>query len=81
MTFELPAEPGSDVFVAGSFNDWDPTGKQMTYRDGVYAAVAYLAPGRYECKFVVDGVWTVDPECPHAAPNDQGTLNSVVVVG
>ena len=80
ISFELWAEPGSDVFVAGTFNGWDPTGKRMTYKDGVYAVTAYLPPGRYEYKFVVDGTWVLDPECPHAVPNDQGTLNSVVVV-
>lgn len=81
VTFELRAEPGSDVFVAGSFNNWEPTGKQMTHDDGLYAATLLLAPGRYEYKFVIDGIWCLDPECPDWVPNGHGSLNSVIVVG
>jgi len=80
VRFQLRAEPGSCVSVAGAFNDWDPTKKNMTYRDGVYSAGMMLNPGRYEYKFVVDDIWCVDPECPDWVPNDQGSLNSVIVV-
>jgi hypothetical protein len=29
VTFSVRAKEGSKVFVAGSFNDWDPTAKQL----------------------------------------------------
>lgn len=81
VTFELSAEPGSRVCLAGDFNDWDPEAKVMTERDGVFTATLMLPKGQYQYKFVVNGAWCVDPECTDWAPNDQGSLNSVVTVG
>jgi 1,4-alpha-glucan branching enzyme len=82
VVFHFTGEPGSGVYVAGSFNDWsvdkshlkDKTGK------GDYALTILLPPGRYEYKFVVNGVWCVDPQCADWVPNALGSLNSVVVV-
>ena len=48
--------------------------------EGVYTATVKLAPGRYEYKFVIDGVWCADPENLDFVQNDHGTLNSVIVV-
>ena len=39
-----------------------------------------LAPGTYQYKFVIDGVWCADPENLDCVQNDLGTLNSVVTV-
>ena len=82
VVFELLAEPGSSVFVAGSFNDWNPQDKQLHDKDGdgVYSRGVMLAPGTYEYKFVVNGVWTVNPNCQDWTTNDQGSLNSVITV-
>ncbi|MBN2416310.1 alpha amylase N-terminal ig-like domain-containing protein [bacterium] len=51
-----------DVFIAGTFNDWNSTLNRMTDEDGdgVYEASLLLAPGRYEYKFVVNGEWKTD---------------------
>ena len=82
VSFQIANEPGSNVFVAGSFNNWDATQLQM--RDnpdsGVYKIVLLLPPGRHEYKFVVNGEWRMDPGCSEWAPNNMGTLNSVVSV-
>ena len=80
VTFTLRAEPGKKVFLAGTFNGWDPAAKQMSAKKGVYSTSLRLEPGKYEYKFVVDGTWCADPECLDCVPNDQGTLNSVIVV-
>ena len=82
ITLECRAEPGHDVFVAGTFNDWNPHRKSMRAvdNDGGYRAVLMLAPGDYEYKFVVDGTWRVDGDNPRWAPNAFGSLNSVVSV-
>ena len=29
VTFTVRAEPGKAVYLAGTFNNWDPTGKKM----------------------------------------------------
>ena len=82
VSFQFVAEPGSEVFVAGTFNNWDP--KQYPLRDnpdsGHYKTKLVLAPGRYEYKFVVNGEWLADPNCPDSAPNDCGSLNSILTL-
>ncbi len=80
VTFELCAEPGSEVFVAGTFNNWNPGEKQLRYRDDVYTAMLLLPKGRHEYKFIVDGTWCIDPECSDWVPNGMGSLNSVIHV-
>ncbi len=82
VTFTIHAEKGKSVYVAGQFNNWDPTAKEMTYKakEGVYATTLKLTPGKYEYKYVIDGAWCADPENVEAVPNDQGTFNSVITV-
>lgn len=82
VTFTLRADAGKTVYVAGCFNQWDPEGKQMADKkgEGVYTATLKLAPGRYEYKFVVDGIWCSDPENVDEVLNDHGTKNSVLIV-
>ena len=82
VVLSIDAGPGKNVGVAGNFNDWDPATKPMTDKDnsGVYSCTLLLKPGTYEYKFVIDGVWCVDTGNPHFAPNDLGTLNSVLIV-
>ena len=82
VTFTVRAEAGKAVYLAGCFNQWNPTGKKMTdkKKDGVYSTTVKLAPGTYEYKFVIDGVWCADPENTDAVKNDCGTLNSVITV-
>lgn len=82
VTFTVRADPGKSVYLAGCFNQWNSTGKKMLDKknEGVYTASLKLAPGRYEYKFVIDGVWCADPENLDFVQNDHGTLNSVIVV-
>ena len=82
VVFEINAGPGKSVGVAGSFNDWNPDAKPLKDRngDGVYRGIVTLEPGRYEYKFVVDGIWSMDARNPLFAPNDFGTLNSLIVI-
>ena len=82
VTFTVRADAGKAVYLAGCFNQWNPTGKKMTdkKKDGVYSTTVKLAPGTYEYKFVVDGVWCADPENTVVVKNDCGTHNSVITV-
>ena len=82
VKLQCRAERGSLVFVAGTFNDWNPADKPLkcVSADGVYRTSLYLRKGRYEYKFVVNGVWCVDAACPDWAPNSVGSLNSVMEV-
>ena len=80
VTFTVHADKGKAVYLAGDFNNWDPTAKKMTFKAGVYTASVKLAEGEYQYKFVIDGTWCADPENVNSIPNDQGTFNSVIVV-
>jgi 1,4-alpha-glucan branching enzyme len=79
---EIKAEPGTTVFIAGTFNGWNPTEKPLNFdeKDGVYRAKVLLPVGRHEYKFVVGGEWQADPACPQWTPNEFGSLNSVMTV-
>ena len=79
VAFSVRAEAGSKVFLAGSFNDWDPTEKELVDKkgDGTFTVTVMLPPGDHQYKFVIDGTWCADPENPDWQPNDHGTLNSV----
>ena len=81
VLFKLEDAPGRQVFVAGSFSDWQPKHK-LSDKDGrgVYTARIQLVPGEYEYKFVVDGEWRLDAANPNFVPNDFGTLNSLLTV-
>ena len=89
VTFTVRAESGKAVYLAGTFNNWDPASKKMLEKkemmlekkgDGVYSVAIKLVPGTYQYKFVIDGTWCADPENENSVKNDQGTFNSVVVV-
>lgn len=66
--FACQATKAKKVFLAGTFNDWNPTATRMQRTpDGSWRAVLDLAPGRYEYKFVVDGNWCCEPGREDAA--------------
>jgi len=80
VRFEVVAEAGSKVYVAGTFNDWDPEKDEMTEEKGVFGVSVLVPVGRHEYKLVINGLWTADPRCPEWVPNGLGSLNSVLVV-
>ncbi len=79
VTFQVCANPGSKVCIAGSFNDWNPEAHPLIDPTGTgeFAATLSLQPGTYEYKFVIDGTWCVDPACMEWTQNNLGTLNSI----
>lgn len=82
VKFEVIAESGSKVFLAGSFNDWSDSAKELKEKDGdgCYTGTMLLEPGEYEYKLVINGKWLIDSENPNFTQNKLGTLNSVVKV-
>lgn len=82
VQFNLTVEPGKQVFVAGTFNNWDPTANSMKDNPGSghCKATVSVPKGNHEYKFIVDGVWIMDPTCPEWVPNGCGSLNSVLHV-
>ncbi|MEO5365866.1 MAG: glycogen-binding domain-containing protein [Magnetococcus sp. WYHC-3] len=82
VVFQVTAEPGSEVFVAGSFNNWNPTQNRMSDNPGSghCKTTILLPPGRHEYKFVINGEWRMDLNCAESMPNGQGSMNSIVSV-
>ena len=81
VTFEFKGEPAQEVYVAGTFNDWNP--EQLKLKEnggGVYHATLKLPQGKHEYKFVVNGDWCADPKCSDFTPNTHGSINSVMTV-
>ena len=85
--FECHAPDASEVFLAGTFNDWQPDATPMAKDEaGLWTVDLELASGRHEFKFVVDGKWCCEPgcqasaECPNCVPNDVGSMNRFVDV-
>jgi 5'-AMP-activated protein kinase regulatory beta subunit len=85
LIFTCHAPNAETVFLAGSFNDWDPARCPMTrHGDGTWRAELPLPVGRYEYKFVVNGNWCCEPGCKDTAqchdcvPNAFGTMNRVI---
>jgi 1,4-alpha-glucan branching enzyme len=81
VKFTTEAKDGSTVYVAGTFNEWNPAKNRLRMKDGVYTTTLLVPRGRHEYKFIVDGVWCLDPKCSEWVPNDVGSLNSVLTVG
>jgi 1,4-alpha-glucan branching enzyme len=82
VVFQISAAPGSEVFLAGTFNNWDPRQRPLRGNpaEGIYRTTLMLPSGRHEYKFVVDGEWRMDPNCAQQAPNAHGSMNSVIEV-
>ncbi len=73
--------PAQQVFLAGTFNNWNPTANPMEKgEDDTWTLKLVLPPGRYEYKFVADGTWLEDPDNPNKSPDGYGGFNSVVLV-
>ncbi len=81
VTFNFETDPGMKIFVAGSFNGWQPNKTRLKDNGaGAYSVTLKLPAGRHEYKFIVEDSWCADPLNPIAIPNDCGSSNSVIVV-
>ncbi len=80
VVFQIQAETGSEVYVAGSFNAWDPSAHKLSIIEDIYTISIVLSKGRHEYKFIINGVWCVDPNCGEWQPNSMGSINSLLTV-
>ena len=79
VRLELYAPQAREVFVAGSFNDWQPATTALQLCEaGRWARELSLAPGKYEYLFLVDGQWLTDPKSKDYIQNPFGGLNSLL---
>lgn len=78
-SFVCHAAEATNVFLAGTFNNWDPQASPMHRNpQGGWQIALNLAPGQYEYKFVVDGKWCCEPGredatgCPNCVRDERG---------
>ena len=81
IEFSFSAPDAKAVFLAGSFNGWNPTSDTLTKQgNGTWRITKTLSTGIYCYKFVADGKWFIDPQNEKKYYNAEGGENSVVVV-
>lgn len=88
IKFSCFAPDARSVFVAGTFNDWNPGTLPLDRKkDGHWRTTVPLPPGHQEFKFIVDGEWCCEPGCEHeyqgcpkCRANAFGTMNRVLEV-
>jgi len=81
VVLELVNPAAKQVFVAGSFNNWQPEQTPlMAAGNGRWAGDLKVRPGRHEYLFVVDGQWLPDPNAKESVENPFGGRNSVLTV-
>jgi 1,4-alpha-glucan branching enzyme len=79
--FTLDAPAATEVFVAGSFNGWDPAATCLQRDEaGMWVCSLSLDPGEHEYRFIVDGVWCDDPANGSRCRNAFDTQNSILVL-
>lgn len=82
VLFALPAFPDAkNVFLAGSFNNWQPNNLPMKKTGTNWELPLYLAEGTYTYKFIVDGKWFTDAKNPETVPDGANGFNSVIRLG
>lgn len=81
VRFELDISHAWKVSVAGTFNNWDLADAPLVYiGNNRWFKDLYLAPGRYEYRFVMDGKWIDPPKAKAYVLNPYGGRNGVVEV-
>jgi len=81
IEFTFRAPEAKKVYIAGTFNDWNPKLMLMKKdKDGTWRILIKLTPGRYEYKYFVDGTWAQDVPAAEVVPNPFGTNNCVITV-
>lgn len=82
VTFRVKAPVGASVFVAGTFNDWNPEARRLADPKGCgeFSCIMYLMRGQYEYKFIINGVWVMDADNPEFVANDKNSMNSIFTI-
>jgi len=80
VTFELKGyDRAKDVYVTGSFNDWNATEVKMERKGSEWVATTEAETGNMSYKFIVDGNYIIDP-ANAKTEKDGENVNSVKVI-
>lgn len=81
QTFSLVAPGAQEVLLAGDFTGWEQRAVSLKKgKEELWTATVLLEPGKHEYRFLVDGQWSDDPDCPIRVQNQFGTENCVRIV-
>ncbi len=81
IEFKFYAPLAQKVELGGCFNNWKAS-KNPLKKDGSgnWKAALKLKPGRYQYRYLIDGVWQNAQEPVECVPNAFGSWNCVVEV-
>jgi hypothetical protein len=80
-TFRLSGFPDArSVYLAGTFNDWNPRATPMMRKGNEWTVALPLKPMGYSYKFIVDGSWKLDPANPESVDDGMGHTNSFLII-
>lgn len=80
-TFRLSGYPNARaVYLAGAFNNWNERSTPMLHKGNEWTVSIPLKPGSYSYKFIVDGVWRLDPANTETVEDGMGHTNSFLVI-
>jgi len=81
ITFSVMAPKARKVSLVADFNQWQQEKHPMKKgKHGQWTRIVFLAPGEYDYKFWIDGVWTIDERNQKKRRNHFGTRNSIIQV-
>jgi len=69
---------GDEVFVTGSFNDWQGKIRMTPNEIGEFMLVLNIPAGTHQYKFIVDEEWRLNPDSPTV--EEQGVTNNIIEV-
>ena len=82
QNFFFTAPSAARVQLVGDFTGWMEAPVEMKKgRQGIWQTSVTLPPGTHQYRFIVDGQWCDDPNCPTRVPNPYGSEDSVLQVG
>jgi 1,4-alpha-glucan branching enzyme len=81
VSFNLLAPQAQNVLLAADFTNWEQSPLSLKkMKGGLWKGSVSLPPGSYEYRFIVDGQWQDDPDCPNHRLNRFGVQNCVCKV-
>jgi len=81
INFFCAAPEASQVFLAGDFNDWNPSTHPMArQKDGSWYLQVLLNHGHHHYHFLVDGKPALDPRAMGIARNERNERVSLIAV-
>ena len=79
QTFSFNAPGATRVALVGDFTHWQKNPVNLQKQpDGIWRTTVALEPGEHHYRFLVDGEWRDDPECPLRVANPFGGHDAVL---